>query len=109
MFLPSFCGSSSLFFQVGHCLLLVLPPYAFLTGLDPSPTASPQPSVSLVAMQTQSRVPLRLQVDIAVTPGGHASEAAVNKQLNDKERVAAALENPNLLRMVDSCLAGGAA
>jgi len=49
------------------------------------------------------------QVDIAVTPGGHASEAAVNKQLNDKERVAAALENPNLLRMVDSCLAGAAA
>ena len=44
-----------------------------------------------------------------MTPGGHASEAAVNKQLNDKERVAAALENPNLLRMVDSCLAGAAA
>lgn len=33
------------------------------------------------------------------------SEAAVNKQLNDKERVAAALENPNLLAMVDKCLA----
>jgi hypothetical protein len=30
----------------------------------------------------------------------------VNKQLNDKERVAAALENPNLLAMVDRCLAG---
>lgn len=30
---------------------------------------------------------------------------AVNKQLNDKERVAAALENPNLLEMVDECLA----
>jgi hypothetical protein len=33
------------------------------------------------------------------------SEAAVNKQLNDKERVAAALENPALLSMVDRCLA----
>jgi len=30
---------------------------------------------------------------------------AVNKQLNDKERVAAALENSNLLNMVDDCLA----
>ena len=30
---------------------------------------------------------------------------AVNKQLNDKERVAAALENPNLVDMVDECLA----
>lgn len=28
----------------------------------------------------------------------------VNKQLNDKERVAAALENPGLLDMVDECL-----
>ena len=34
-----------------------------------------------------------------------ATVYAVNKQLNDKERVAAALENPNLLDMVDECLA----
>jgi hypothetical protein len=40
-----------------------------------------------------------------LTPGSHMSEAAVNKQLNDKERVAAALENPPLLAMVDKCLA----
>jgi hypothetical protein len=38
-----------------------------------------------------------------ITPGAHSSEAAVNKQLNDKERVAAALENPNLLDMVNRC------
>ena len=47
------------------------------------------------------------QTDILLTPGSHASEAAVNKQLADKERVAAALENPNLLQMVDRCLRGG--
>ncbi|RZC79508.1 hypothetical protein C5167_003722 [Papaver somniferum] len=29
----------------------------------------------------------------------------VNKQLNDKERVAAALENPGLGQMIDQCLA----
>ncbi|RVW15954.1 Protein AE7 [Vitis vinifera] len=70
------------------------------------------------------------KVDIKVAPGTHATEAAgilslllpptvsvwgfplpsllccmFNKQLNDKERVAAALENPNLLDMVDECLA----
>lgn len=28
----------------------------------------------------------------------------VNKQLNDKERVAAALENPALLNVVEKCL-----
>ena len=32
----------------------------------------------------------------------------VNKQLNDKERVAAALENPVLLETVEQCLANAA-
>jgi hypothetical protein len=30
--------------------------------------------------------------------------AAVNKQLNDKERVAAAFENPHLVELVEKCL-----
>lgn len=42
-------------------------------------------------------LPDRFKVDINITPGTHASEAAVNKQLNDKERVAAALENASLI------------
>ncbi|XP_050376620.1 protein AE7 [Argentina anserina] len=49
-------------------------------------------------------LPSRFKVDIRVAPGSHATEAAVNKQLNDKERVAAALENPNVVEMVDECL-----
>ncbi|KAG8746678.1 hypothetical protein FRC10_003982 [Ceratobasidium sp. 414] len=36
--------------------------------------------------------------------GTHQSENAVNKQLNDKERVAAALENSHLLGVVEQCL-----
>lgn len=28
----------------------------------------------------------------------------VNKQINDKERVAAAMENPNLLELIDTCI-----
>eukprot|EP01023_Acetabularia_acetabulum_P020166 TRINITY_DN203_c0_g2_i1.p2 TRINITY_DN203_c0_g2~~TRINITY_DN203_c0_g2_i1.p2 ORF type:complete len:163 (+),score=20.32 TRINITY_DN203_c0_g2_i1:142-630(+) len=49
-------------------------------------------------------LPPRFKVDIFLSEGSHSSEAAVNKQLNDKERVAAALENPNLISMVDKCL-----
>jgi hypothetical protein len=30
----------------------------------------------------------------------------VNKQVNDKERVAAALENPSLRPIVDACIGG---
>ncbi len=50
-------------------------------------------------------LPSRFKVDVTITPGTHASEAAVNKQLNDKERVAAALENTHLLNVVNKCIA----
>ncbi|KAH0881258.1 hypothetical protein HID58_068652 [Brassica napus] len=39
-------------------------------------------------------LPTRFKVDVRVAPGSHATEAAVNKQLGDKERIAAALESP---------------
>jgi hypothetical protein len=42
---------------------------------------------------------------VQLTPGSHATEAAVNRQLNDKERVAAALENQHLVDTVNKCLA----
>lgn len=49
-------------------------------------------------------LPSRFKVDILITEGTHQSELAVNKQLNDKERVAAALENKHLLEVVNQCL-----
>ncbi|KTG40292.1 hypothetical protein cypCar_00039151, partial [Cyprinus carpio] len=33
-----------------------------------------------------------------------AVQAQVNKQINDKERVAAAMENPSLREMVEQCV-----
>ena len=50
-------------------------------------------------------LPRRFKVDISITKGTHATEDAINKQLNDKERVAAALENNHLLDIVNKCLA----
>ncbi|KIJ17125.1 hypothetical protein PAXINDRAFT_167909 [Paxillus involutus ATCC 200175] len=49
-------------------------------------------------------LPPRFKIDIRVKPGSHQSELAVNKQLNDKERVAAALENPALVETLEKCL-----
>lgn len=49
-------------------------------------------------------LPTRFKVDIFVEPGSHSSEEDVNKQLNDKERVAAALENSHLITVVNKCL-----
>ena len=50
-------------------------------------------------------LPPRFKVSVHISPGSHSSEFAVNKQLNDKERVAAALENSHLLKVVNQCIA----
>ncbi|CAB4064202.1 PIGO [Lepeophtheirus salmonis] len=46
-------------------------------------------------------LPLHFKIDVSITPGSHSSEKPINKQLADKERVAAALENKELQRSVD--------
>jgi len=53
-------------------------------------------------------LPSRFKVDVVITPGTHVSELAINKQLADKERVAAALENSHLMQVLNQCLAGKA-
>ena len=51
-------------------------------------------------------LPSRFKVTVKISPGAHQSEAAVNNQLADKERVAAALENSHLLEVVNKCIVG---
>ena len=52
-------------------------------------------------------IPARFKVVVKIESGTHNSELAVNKQLADKERVRAALENEHLLGVVNRCIAGG--
>ncbi|XP_015792194.1 mitotic spindle-associated MMXD complex subunit MIP18 [Tetranychus urticae] len=49
-------------------------------------------------------LPPRFKIDVKISKGSHSTEDAINKQLNDKERVAAALENPSLLQVINMCL-----
>lgn len=51
-------------------------------------------------------LPARFKIHVNIFPGSHSSEHQVNKQLNDKERVAAALENKQLIQVVNKCLKG---
>lgn len=51
-------------------------------------------------------LPPKFKVTVEITPGTHTSETAVNKQLADKERVAAALENSDLINVINQCIAG---
>eukprot|EP01061_Rhynchopus_euleeides_P021789 TRINITY_DN35553_c0_g1_i1.p2 TRINITY_DN35553_c0_g1~~TRINITY_DN35553_c0_g1_i1.p2 ORF type:complete len:179 (+),score=78.04 TRINITY_DN35553_c0_g1_i1:77-538(+) len=57
-----------------------------------------------VRVQLLRTLPQRFKVDLRIFPGSHDQEEQVNKQLNDKERIAAALENPNLLTTINACL-----
>ncbi|KAF2899864.1 hypothetical protein ILUMI_06312 [Ignelater luminosus] len=49
-------------------------------------------------------LPPRFKVNVEINPGTHASEHSVNKQLADKERVAAALENTHLIKVINQCI-----
>ena len=46
----------------------------------------------------------RFKIDLKIKEGTHSTAAEITKQINDKERVAAALENPDLLKVVEDCI-----
>ena len=46
----------------------------------------------------------KIKLEIVVKEGTHNTEGDINKQINDKERVAAAMENPNLKETVEKCI-----
>lgn len=49
-------------------------------------------------------LPDTMKIDVKLAAGSHESENEYNKQLNDKERVAAALENIPLLRLINTSI-----
>jgi len=65
--------------------------------------------VSLIALCLRSRLQrllpegIRWKVDLALAPGSHNTPATVTRQINDKERVQAALETPEVRREVLRC------
>lgn len=57
-----------------------------------------------IRVRLDRALPQRFRVTILLKVGSHQSENQVNKQLNDKERVAAACENEQLLSVVSKML-----
>ncbi|CAH1390703.1 unnamed protein product [Nezara viridula] len=58
-----------------------------------------------IRVQLLRSLPSRFKVRVKISPGTHNSENAINKQLGDKERVAAAMENSTLLETINNCIA----
>lgn len=54
----------------------------------------------MIRVQLLWLVPDSFSICVKITEGTHNNETSINKQLADKERVQAALENPNVLRVV---------
>jgi metal-sulfur cluster biosynthetic enzyme len=57
-----------------------------------------------IRVRLQRCLPSRFRIRILIKEGTHQSENQVNKQLNDKERVAAACENDQLLSVISQML-----
>lgn len=49
-------------------------------------------------------LPYKIKVDIVIKEGTHDTADEINKQINDKERISAAMENPNLQKLVNECI-----
>lgn len=58
-----------------------------------------------IRVRLERCLPARFRITILLKEGSHQSENQVNKQLNDKERVAAACENEQLLSVISKMLA----
>ena len=60
-----------------------------------------------VRVRLEQALPPRFRVDVRIKEGTHSTAEQVNKQLGDKERVAAALENAQLMgvlkKMLETC------
>jgi hypothetical protein len=86
------------------------------------PPVSPQSSISTVVVaithcslatviglgvrvRLEQALPPRFRIDVRIKKGTHSTDEAVNKQLGDKERVAAALENGTLMGVLRKMLA----
>ncbi|XP_007903411.1 cytosolic iron-sulfur assembly component 2A [Callorhinchus milii] len=55
-------------------------------------------------VKLQRCLPFEHKIEIYISEGSHSTEEDINKQINDKERVAAAIENPSLREIVEQCV-----
>jgi metal-sulfur cluster biosynthetic enzyme len=55
----------------------------------------------MIKVKLLNTVSSKYKIDVFIEPGKHYTESAINKQLNDKERVYAALESDHLKKLVN--------
>ncbi|CAG9484594.1 conserved Plasmodium protein, unknown function [Plasmodium vivax] len=58
----------------------------------------------MISIKLQFSLSNCYKINIYIFPGSHNSEHSINKQLNDKERIAAAIENSHLFNVIKSSI-----
>ncbi|OWA51230.1 putative MIP18 family protein [Hypsibius exemplaris] len=81
----------------------------FLVSVEFSPTVPHCSLATLIGLcirvKLEESYPGQLKLNVSIKEGTHTTATEISKQLNDKERVAAAMENPHMRTMVAECLA----
>lgn len=66
------------------------------------PHCSLSPLIGLmIQVKLMRYLPPSIKISIQLQEGSHFQESEINKQLQDKERVAAALENTHLMQLIE--------
>ncbi|XP_059090163.1 cytosolic iron-sulfur assembly component 2A-like [Tigriopus californicus] len=86
-----------------------LGPHLFHASIGFVPTVSHCSLATLIGLCLRIKLVRNLpartfKLHFFIQPGSHETAAEITKQINDKERVCAAMENPHLKRTVDECL-----
>lgn len=84
-------------------------PGSFTTHIQFVPTVPHCSLATLIGLCIRTKLDQELpkglfKIDLTIKEGTHSTAQEITKQINDKERVAAALENPNLRQTVDECI-----
>lgn len=91
--------------------IFVLPPTksnVYVVRVEFNPTVPHCSLATLIGLcirvKVERSLPHNVKLDIYIKKGAHSTEDEINKQINDKERIAAAMENPNLKELVENCI-----
>lgn len=80
----------------------------YIIKIEFKPTAPHCSLATLIGLclrvKLERSLPYKFKLDIFLSKGTHSTEDEINKQINDKERIAAAMENPNLKKIVEECI-----
>lgn len=57
-----------------------------------------------IRVKLQQELPYSYKLDVLIADGTHDAVDEINKQINDKERVSAAMENESLRKLVLECI-----